>query len=171
MNNPIIFKPINKFWKVNNRYFLPFEMYDYIEFIMLLFYLFLFGISTSRFRILMFVIFILWIVKIIVLVKDRFFIEIKTPNSEADNIKLIEDLALRQDYVSTSLEQQGLFVFEYLERNIYYKYNFRKRDYLETVVIFCEGNSIYVNSYNSRYFGIIRRYNLKQWIRLLHLKV
>jgi hypothetical protein len=160
-----------KFWKFGNKYFLPFEIYDYFNNGLLIIIFFLICFTTTNIEFHNYVLLFVWLLIIIILIKDRFFIEIKTSNSEADNIKLIEDLALRQENVSTSLEQKGLFVFEYLERNIFYKHNFRKRDYLETVVIFCEGNSIYVNSYNTRYFGIIRRYNLKQWIRLLHLKV
>lgn len=106
----------------------------------------------------------------ILTIKDRFFIEIKTSKSFNENIHLIKNLAQRQTNFTQSLDEEGLFLFKYSERNIFYKYNYRKRDYIETVVIYCEENSIWISSYNQRNFGLFRRYNLKQWIKLLKLK-
>ncbi|WP_291050695.1 MULTISPECIES: hypothetical protein [unclassified Empedobacter] len=109
-------------------------------------------------------------IRIITTINDRFFVEIKTSKSLSENINLIKELAQRQHNFTQSLDEQGLFLFEYSERNIFCKYNYRRRDYIETVVIYCEDNSIWVNSFNQRYLGIFRRYNLKQWIKLIQLK-
>ena len=170
MNEISTSKQKSKFWKLGNKYFLPPEIYDYLNISIFVFFFVLFGISTTHFKIYNILILFFWFILIFIYIKDRLFIEIKTANNQENNIKLIEDLALRQQNVSTSLEQKGLFIFEYLERNIFYKYNFRKRDYIETVIIFCEDNSIFVNSYNYRYFGFVRRYNLKQLIKLIKIK-
>ena len=173
MNTISTLKNKTKLKKIGNRYFLPFEIWNYFDFASMLFFIILAGFMINvndKLNYLFLVLLVAYLIKIATTIKDRFFVEIKTFNTLDQNIALIKELALRQPNFSESLDEQGLFVFEYSEKNIFYKYNIRKRDYIETVVVYCEENTIWLNSYNQRYLGLFRRYNLKQWIKLIYLK-
>ncbi|WP_282629855.1 hypothetical protein [Empedobacter sedimenti] len=168
-----VIKTKSRLKKIGERYFLPFEIWNYLDFGTMLFFIviaFIIVPLNERLNYLFIGLIIFYLIKIVVAIKDRFFVEIKTSKSLTENVNLIKELAKRQPNFTQSLDEEGLFLFEYSERNIFYKYNYRKRDHVETVVIYCEDNSIWVSSYNLRYFGIFRRYNLKQWIKLIQLK-
>lgn len=172
-NNLSTFQQKTKLKKIGDKYFLPFEIWNYLDFGTMLFFIiiaFIIVPLNERLNYLFIVLIIFYIIRIFVSIKDRFFISIKTSKSLRENIDLIKYLAQRQPNFTESLNEEGLFLFEYSERNIFYKYNFRRRDYIETVVIYCEDNLIWVNSFNQRYFGIFRRYNLKQWTKLIQIK-
>lgn len=169
-NNLSTFQHKTKLKKVGDKYFLPFEIWNYLDFALMLILTFFFIYTSIQINWVFIFIMGFFIIQMILTIKDRFFIEIKTSKSFNENIHLIKNLAQRQTNFTQSLDEEGLFLFKYSERNIFYKYNYRKRDYIETVVIYCEENSIWVNSFNQRYLGIFRRYNLKQWIKLLKLK-
>lgn len=161
-------KPILK--KFGERYFLPLDSWNYYDLLSSIFFISIIGYITFNQNYFFSVVLVLYTLTLIIYIKDRFFIEIKTSNSIDGNIALIKDLALRQNNFSESLEQKGLFVFDYEEKNVLYKYNLRTRDHTESVIIYCENNSIWINSYSRRYLGLFRRYNYKQWIKLLQLK-
>ena len=159
--------------KIGDKYFLPFETWNYFDFAIMLFFIVFAGImsvSKGKNNYIFIALVLFYLLKFVTTIKDRFFIEIKTTNSFEQNVALIKDLAQRQNNFTESLDEEGLFLFEYLEKNVFYRYKYRKRDYTETVVVYCEKNSIWVNSYNQRYLGIFKRYNLKQWIKLIQLK-
>ena len=161
-------KPILK--KFGERYFWPFDTWNYLGLFTLIFIISLslfVGFGTNYYIL---VLSLSLLLKLIIYIKNRFFIEIRTSNSEDENINLIKQLALRQTNFSESLDKKGLFIFYYRERNFLYKYNLKIRDNTESVVIFCKNNSIWINSYSRRYLGLFRRYNYKQWIKLLQLK-
>lgn len=169
-NNLSTFHHKTKLKKVGDKYFLPFEIWNYLDLGWMLLLISFFAYASSEINIIFISLIVIFGIRIITTIKDRFFIEIKTSKSFNENIHLIKNLAQRQTNFTQSLDEEGLFLFEYSERNIFYKYNYRKRDYIETVVIYCEENSIWISSYNQRNFGLFRRYNLKQWIKLLKLK-
>lgn len=163
-------KQHSKLKKLNGKYFLPFEIWDYLDFGWMFILIVFFSYASATINFIFISIIIIYLIRIITTINDRFFIEIKTSKPLNENINLINELAKRQQNFSQSMNEEGLFLFQYSERNVFYRYNYRKRDYIETVVIFCEDNSIWVNSYNQRYFGLFRRQNLKQWIKLLQIK-
>lgn len=169
-NNLSTFHHKTKLKKVGDKYFLPFEIWNYLDLGWMLLLILFFAYASSEINIIFISVIVIFGIRIITTINDRFFVEIKTSKSLSENINLIKELAQRQHNFTQSLDEEGLFLFEYSERNIFYKYNYRRRDYIETVVIYCEDNSIWVNSFNQRYLGIFRRYNLKQWIKLIQLK-
>ena len=172
MNTDNLFttKQHSKLKKLNGKYFLPFEIWNYLDFGLMFLLIVFFTYSVYKINVIFILIIVIYLIRIITTINDRFFIEIKTSKPLKENINLIKELAKRQPNFTQSLDEKGLFLFEYSEQNIFYKYNYRKRDYIETVIIYCEDNSIWVNSYNQRYFGLFRRQNLKQWIKLLKIK-
>lgn len=169
-NNLSSFQQKTKFKKIGDKYFLPFDIWNYLDFGLMSILILFFIYAASKINVIFLLILIIYVIRVITTLNDRFFVEVKTSKSLNENIRLIKELAQRQDNFTQSLDEEGLFLFEYSERNIFYRYNYRKRDYIETVIIYCDDNSIWVNSYNQRYFGLFRRQNLKQWIKLLQLK-
>lgn len=163
-------KQHSKLKKLNGKYFLPFDIWNYLDFGLMSILILFFIYAASKINSIFLLILVIYVIRVITTLNDRFFIEIKTSQSLKENIHLIKELAQRQDNFTQSMDKEGLFLFDYAERNIFYRYNYRKRDYIETVVIYCDDNSIWVNSFNQRYFGLFRRQNLKQWIKLLQLK-
>lgn len=163
-------KQHSKLKKLNGKYFLSFDIWNYLDFGLMSILILFFIYAASKINAIFLLILVIYVIRVITTLNDRFFIEIKTSQSLKENIHLIKELAQRQDNFTQSMDKEGLFLFDYAERNIFYRYNYRKRDYIETVVIYCDDNSIWVNSFNQRYFGLFRRQNLKQWIKLLQLK-
>ena len=81
MNEISTSKQKSKFWKLGNKYFLPPEIYDYLNISIFVFFFVLFGISTTHFKIYNILILFFWFILIFIYIKDRLFIEIKTANN------------------------------------------------------------------------------------------
>ena len=90
----------------------------------------------------------------------RFFIEIKSGLSFADNLKIIQEIVNRQEIVYESLEMPSFYMFKLPVNNKYF-------------AIFCKDNVIYINSFSPTDSLVRRLYNkdLNQLERLIRQKV
>lgn len=147
--------------KIFNQYYLPFSL---SEKILLLSYLTVFGayilsvIMGKRYSLLGLLPVFLFVISYSLY--SRKFKKIKNGFEKEKNIILIEEILTKQDKVSRSTEQEGLFLFE-----INYKNG------TETMVVLCKDNSIYLNSFYNRRFYSLKRGNLHQLEKLIKIHI
>lgn len=147
--------------RVFNSYFLPFSLNEKILLFvyLMIFCAYIFSIVLSKSYGLM-IFFPVFILIILYSFYSRIFKRIKTVFRKRENISIIENIIKRQYIVSNSLEQEGLFSFELNYKNG-----------IETMVIMCEDNNIYINSYFDRVFYSFKRRNLIQLERLINIHI
>ena len=88
------------------------------------------------------------------------FKKINTDFAKEKNIIIIEEIFAKQERASRSTEQKGLFLFEL---------DVKKET--ETMVILCENNFIYINSFYNRRFYSFRKRNLHQLEKLIKIHI
>ena len=95
-NNLSTFHHKTKLKKVDDKYFLPFEIWNYLDFGLMFALVLFFIYASSEINIIFISMIVIFGIRIITTIKDRFFVEIKTSKSLSENINLIKKLAQRQ---------------------------------------------------------------------------
>ena len=88
--------------------------------------------------------------------------------SQENNVRMINELAMKQPNVSKSVDWDGLFMFEYnLPRIGDNRWN-KQRKYAETIIIICEEKRILITSHHSTFFRLnYHTINLTNWLKLI----
>ncbi len=161
----------NPFFKLGNRYILPFDWLNYLELAVLLFFGLLLSILGYLFDSTFYFFSLVMFVFTILYIKNRIMTAIKTTLTLDQNISLIQQLASKQLNVSQSLEIKGLFVFDYLMEQMTFGNTIYKNTYSESIIIYCETNCIWIGSLKSRIAVIPRMNNLNQWKKLIRFNL
>lgn len=143
------------------KYFLPFSLNEKILLFvfLLVFSTYLFSVVLSENYSLLFI-FPIFVFILFYSFYSRIFKRIETIFGKKENISIIEGILNRQEIVSNSLDQKGLFLFD-----------LKSKKGIETMVVLCEDNNIYINSYFHRMFFSFKRKNLNQLEKLINIHI
>lgn len=157
-----------KLFRFRNTYFIPLDWINCLELISVIIFFVLLIILEPA---LLSLVFLMLLIYLISFVNNRKFRTINTYLSKDKNLDLINNLALRQPNCSTSVDVNGLCMFEYEIPKRVYNGRIKHQNNKETIIIICEENKILVNAYQSKFLTVlVKSNNLKNWIKLMKIK-